>query len=287
MPDQPLISFSIVSWNVRELLYACLSSIERSVTEPYEILVVDNASHDGTVEMVRKSFPNVRLIANQSNRGFAAANNQALRIARGEFVVVLNCDTELIDNPVPVLVDYLRQHQDCAAVGPEILNPDRTHQQSVRNFPTLKDQMIVALKLRHLLMKTRTMRRYMADPGADRREPLAVDQIMGAAMVIRRKILSTLGDLDEGYWIWFEEVDWCQRAKQAGYSIVYHPSAQIMHHGGQSFGQVVSFKKQRWILASLKRYAGKYWSKRDQIVLAIVTPFSLALSLLQTLVVRY
>src|SRR5690242_9643435 len=101
MPDHPLISFSIVSWNVRELLLSCLGSIERFVTEPHEVIVVDNASTDGTVDMVRQHFPNARLIANQTNRGFAAANNQAWRVAQGDFIATLNSDTELISDPFP------------------------------------------------------------------------------------------------------------------------------------------------------------------------------------------
>ncbi len=287
MSDHPVISFCIVSWNVRGLLTSCLNSIERYVTEPHEIIVVDNASRDGTVEAVRQFFSQVKLIANEENLGFATANNQAFREARGEFLVLLNPDTELIDDPFPPLLDYLRQHLDCAAVGPEMLNPDRSHQQSVRNFPRASDQLIVLLKLRHLLQGTPIMRRYLADPGVNQRQAVDVDQIMGGAMIVPRRILTEIGDFDERYWIWFEEVDWCRRAHLQGYSIVYHPGARVVHFGGQSFGQVLSFRKQQWFVRSLRRYAQKFWTWPQRLAVTVLTPISLGLSFLQTLIIRY
>ncbi len=287
MSDQPLVSFSIVSWNVRELLWSCLTSVERYVSQPHEIIVVDNASTDATVEMVKRDFPDVRLIANPNNRGFAAANNQALAQARGKFLVLLNPDTEITGDFLTPLIEYLTRHADCAAVAPEILNVDRSHQQSVRNFPTAADQVMVLLKLRHFFSGSRTMRRYLADPGAGQHQPLSVDQVMGACIVIPREKLDLIGGFDEGYWIWFEEVDWCQRAHRAGYSVVYHPGSQVIHRGGQSFHQVVSFKKQVWFIRSLQRYAHKYWSRFAQWAIAAVIPLNLLLSGFQTLLIRY
>jgi len=281
MPDQPVISFSIVSWNVRELLWTCLHSIEQFVSEPYEIIVVDNASTDGSAEMIAHDFPNVQLFRNNQNLGFAAANNQAFEKAKGQFVVLLNPDTELMNNPFPVILDYLRANDTCAAVGPELLNADRSHQLSIRHFPTWRDQILLLLKLRPLASRTKVWREYAVDESRSAKHPINVDQVMGACLVIPRPKLQAIGDFDEGYWIWFEEVDWCKRAHDLGYGIVFHPGAQIIHHGGQSFGQVLSIRKQAWLVKSLNRYARKYWSLPARVLLTIVSPFSLALGALQ------
>lgn len=287
MSDQPVISFSIVSWNVREYLWTCLDSLKRLVDTPHEIFLVDNASTDGSVEMVRRDFPEVRIISNTANVGFAAANNQALRQARGEFVVLLNPDTKIERNIFVPMMDYLRQHPQCAAIGPELRNRDTTHQQSVRHFPTWADQLIVLLKLRHVLSSSAVMRRYQADPGIGRTEPLAVDQLMGACMMIPQTLLSLIGLFDEGYPNWFEEVDWCRRAHQAGFQVIYFPQAYMTHYGGASFGQVFSLRKQHWFNRGLWRYASKFWSLPQRIILAGVLPLNYIASALQTLVIRY
>ena len=261
MSDQPLISIIIVSWNVRDLVRQCLASIEQYVSYPHQVIVVDNASKDGTVAAIKKEFPQVQVLASSSNLGFAKANNLGLREARGRFVVFLNPDTELIDEPFRAMIDYCRSHPQAGAIGPEILNRDQSHQQSVRNFPKFSDQAITLLKLRRLLRWTRPMRRYLADPGAQRRQPLVVDQIMGAAMLFPASAIIKLGGFDERYWIWFEEVDLCQRLKQQGLQVVYFPGSHIVHHGNQSFGQVLSLKKQRWFMQSLRRYTNQFWPR--------------------------
>lgn len=287
MSDQPVISFSIVSWNVREYLWACLTSIQRNVRTPHEILVVDNASSDGTVDMLRASFPNVRLIANTRNDGFARANNQAIRQARGRYIVLLNPDTVVDEDIFPPLMTYLDQHPLCAAIGPELRHRDSTHQQSVRHFPTARDQVIVLLKLRHLLAGSRVMRHYVADPGAHQEQPSAVDQIMGACMVVPRHMFERVGLFDDGYPNWFEEVDWCQRAHRAGCSIVYYPQVHLTHLGGMSFGQALSWTKQRWFNAGLRRYASKFWSWPERLAILVTLPVNYLLSALQTLIIRY
>lgn len=282
MSDQPEISFILVSWNVRELLISCLSSLEQYVQQPHEVIVVDNASTDGTVDRLRTTFPRVRVVANAKNLGFARGNNQGWQLARGQFVVLLNADTQLLNDPFPLLTNYLRQHLSAACVAPELLYPDHRHQQSVRRFPRLLDQVQVLLKLRS--WSTPAMKSYLADPGVGQREPLPVEQVMGAAMVMPRWALQEIGLFDERFPNWFEEVDWCYRAKQAGYAVVYHPGARIMHHGGQSFGQILSLKKHVWLLTGLNRYAEKHWSRTAQWVIRVLTPISYGLTAVQTLI---
>lgn len=280
--SEPWLSVVIVSWNGRDLLAACLASLRTWLTYPHEIILVDNASSDGTPEMVARDFPNVRCIRNATNRGFAAANNQGLAASHGRFVACLNPDTELRQEPFRKMIDYLEAHPQVAFLGPHLLNPDGTHQPSVRNFPTWADQAITLLKLRKLLARKSVMRRYASDPAAGATQPTPVDQVMGACMVFPRSVIETIGDLDEGYWIWFEEVDWCQRARRAGFEVMYFPGAQVVHHGGTSFGQVLSLRKQWWWLRSLSRYIGKYWPAPAAWSLRLLMPLSYALTLLQT-----
>ncbi len=284
MSDQPEISIILVSWNVRDLLIRCLASIDRYVRQPHEVIVVDNASADDTVATAGRRFPQVTWIENQENIGFARANNQGYQRARGQWLAFLNPDTELVDNPFPELIGYLRIHPKTACVGPELWNPDHSHQQSVRRFPTLVDQVMVLLKLRHLLRRSRAMQRHLADPGRDRRQPLAVDQVMGAAMVMPRWAMVEVGPFDEGYPNWFEEVDWCQRARRAGLEVIYHPGSHLIHHGGRSFDQLLGVRKHRWFLAGMNRYAAKYWTKRDATIIKTVSPISYGLTVLQTLI---
>jgi GT2 family glycosyltransferase len=283
MSEQPDVTFVIVSWNVRELLRRCLKSIADQTKLGYEIIVIDNNSRDGSPEMVAAEFKAVKLIRNRENLGFARANNQGLEMAAGKFVFFLNCDTELIEDAATELV-VAASEKSVGIVGPEILYSDYTHQQSVRRFPGFSDQLIVLLKLRHILGWTTTMKSYLADPGAAQREPLAVDQVMGAAIMMRTELARELGGFDPGYPNWFEEVDLCQRVKRTGYRVVYWPLTKVIHHGGSSFGQVLSIKKHRWILTGLRRYTKKFWPAWQARILWPFTGLSYLLTIAQTIV---
>jgi hypothetical protein len=282
MSDTPELSICIVSWNVRELLLVCLRSLTK-IEIPYEVIVVDNGSHDGSVDAVKREFPQVKLTANPQNYGFAVANNQAIHQATAPWVVLLNCDSELVDDPFNVLIAVAKTDDQIACVAPELIYPDGRHQRSVRHFPKLSDQAVVLLKLRQLLAWTPVMKKYMTEPDLTNRLPIDVDQVMGACMLIRRTALQQVGLLDEGYPNWFEEVDWCKRAKQADWRIVYVPTAQVIHHGGSSFNQVLSLKKHRWLLIGLKRYAHKFWPSWQQPVVKALAAISYGLTIFQTL----
>lgn len=277
--SDPEISIVIVSWNVRGLLIACLRSIERFVRTPHEVIVVDNHSRDGTVETVRREFPEVVVIANDANHGFARANNQGWQKSTGRYVCFLNPDTEMIMDPFPPIIEYVAGHQGVGCIGPELLNSDRSHQPSVRRFPRLADQLLVLLKLRWLGACLSPLRSYMpVEP--TRAQP--VEQVMGAALVFPRAVLERAGTFDEGYWIWFEEVDLCRRLHQRGYDVVYLPAAKIVHHGGRSFAQHMSLAKQVWFMKSLTRYANTFWSWPARLVLYICLPFSYLLTVVQS-----
>lgn len=278
-----MVSIVIVSWNSREYLARCLRSIQHWVTYDHEIIVVDNASGDGSPDFVARSFPKVRLIRNDQNFSFAHASNQGMRVATGRFVVLLNPDTELIEEPFQSMIATSRADQSIACVGPELVNEDRSHQPSVRHFPRLADQTVILLKLRPLLQWLPLMKRYMTEPPPGT-GPTDVEQIMGAVMLIPRAALEAIGLFDELYPNWFEEVDWCTRARQAGWRVVYDRGTKIVHTGGTSFRQVLTIKKQRWLLTGLRRYAAKNWSKKDRLVLSGVIPVSIILSYIQLVI---
>lgn len=290
MPD-PEISIIIVSWNVRDLLVTCLQSLSKFVLTPHEVIIVDNHSTDGTIEVIERDFPGCAIIRNAQNEGFAKANNQGWQRARGKYMCFLNPDTEFIEDPFPNMVAYAQQHPRLGCLGPEMLNPNRTHQQSVRRFPSLIDQALVLLKIPGLLSSLHAtvfykmippLARYFADPGTGVTSPKLVDQVMGAAMFVPRLVLEDAGSFDEGYWIWFEEVDLCRRLQQRGYDVVYLPTARIVHHGGQSFAQHYSLAKQVWFMRSLARYVNKYWAVIPRAILFLLMPVSYVLTMFQS-----
>ncbi len=246
------LSIVIVSWNVKALLEKCLVSVFNPPSGgDFEVFVIDNASTDGSAEMVREKFPDVKLIANQKNRGFAVANNQAIKQAQGDFILLLNPDTEILDKTLAKMVEFMKTHSDCGIAGCQILNPDKTIQPSVRRLPDWFSSFLILLKLSHLKF---FKPKYLL-PDFDYSKSQAVEQVMGAFFMIRKEVIEKIGLLDEGYELWFEEVDFCRRLlKKTNYKIYYTPTAQIIHHGGQSFKQVLTLKKQWLFYKSMLRY---------------------------------
>jgi len=258
MPDKPRISIIIVSWNVADFLRECLQSILKQPSDvSFEVIVVDNASTDATVELVRKEFPGVILIANDTNFGFAAANNQGILRASGEYLLLLNPDTQVLNNCLAMCLKIMAENHHIGILGCKHLNPDRTLQPSVRRLPRLVDQLLVATKLAKLLGNTQTIRRYYAKD-FDYKKEQSAEQVAGSFLMFRRELLDEIGLLDEGFFIWFEEVDFCKRALDAGWEVWYTPRASIIHHGGQSFGQEVKWRNQLRFLASMSKYFQKH-----------------------------
>jgi GT2 family glycosyltransferase len=249
------ISVIIVSWNVRDLLKKCLESIFRHTQDvAFEVIMVDNASTDGTLEMLKHYFPNVKLIANQKNLGFAKANNIGIREAQGEYILLLNPDTEFIENSLEKVVQKMESDENIGVLGCRILNSDKSLQPSVRRFPTLASQLIILLKLHRLFPSL--LNNYLAKDFDYSKEAEAV-QVMGAFFCVSRTVFEQIGLLDEEYFIWFEEVDFCRRAKKVGYKVIYCPEISIIHHSGQSFAQVDTLKKQWWFFRSALHYFSK------------------------------
>ncbi|MFH1684379.1 MAG: glycosyltransferase family 2 protein [Candidatus Margulisiibacteriota bacterium] len=231
------LSIIIVSWNVKDLLRECLSSIFANKEDiNIEVFVADNASKDDSCEMVKKEFPQVKLIQNKNNLGFPRANNRAIREATGKYIFVLNPDTIVEPHSLKIMLQFMEENQKCGALGPRLLNPDGTLQLSCRSFPTLKTQFYTALFLDVLFPKSKLFGKYLMSHWKHN-EVLEVDQPMGAAILFRKKTLDQIGLFDENIFVFFDEVDLCYRVKKAGWKIFFTPKANIIHYGGQSFKQ--------------------------------------------------
>jgi N-acetylglucosaminyl-diphospho-decaprenol L-rhamnosyltransferase len=232
------LSIVVLNWNVRDLLDRCLASL-RSDHGALEIIVVDNASRDDSVAMVRAKYPQVTLIANAENRGFTGGNNQGIEAAHGRYVMVLNPDTEVLGDALDRLVAYLDGHPDVGAIGPQLLNPDRSIQSSRRRFPTLSTAFFESTWLQGIAPRRVLTHYYMDDvPATTTHE---VDWLNGACTVFRREVLERVGVYDaQNYFMYSEELDLCRRVKEAGWKIVYLPEAQVVHYVGQSSDQAAA-----------------------------------------------
>ncbi len=229
------LSIVIVSWNTREILAQCLSSIYRyPPAGTFDVWVVDNASTDDSVPMIKTDFPDVRLIENRENIGFAPANNQAIRASGGDYVLLLNPDTEVSAGTFDTLRDFLQVHPDVGAVGPKTLNPDGSLQTSCYPFPTLSREL---WRLLHLDKIAPYGSYRMAEWAARPRE---VDALLGACILFPRKVLDEIGLFDENYFMYTEEIDLCYRARQSGKKLFWVPETSIVHYGGQSTRQAAA-----------------------------------------------
>jgi len=230
------LSIVIISWNTANLLAKCLASIYAyPPTGNFEIFVVDNASSDDSVQMVRQQFPQVKLLPNAQNVGFARANNQAICQSTGKFLLLLNPDTEVKPGALHKLQQFMAAKPQAGAVGPQTLNPDGTQQLSCFPRPTLWREFWRLFHLDRLWpMGTYQMDRWPVD------RPREVDALLGACLLLRKEALDQIGLLDESYFIYSEEIDLCYRLQQAGWHLYWLPQAEIIHYGGQSTQQVAA-----------------------------------------------
>jgi len=231
------ISVCLVSWNVRDDLVACLDSLaDAAPGVAHEAIVVDNASTDDTVTVLRERFPQAELIENRENRGFAAATNQAMAAASGETLLLLNPDTLLPPNALSELLHVADAHPEAGLIAPKLLNPDGSLQPSCRRFPTVGAALFRHTLLGRLFPRNRWAAVYvMAEWGHD--EVREVDWASGACLLVRRDLYETIGPLDEGFFWGSEDVDYCYRARAAGRQVLYTPRPAIVHRIGASTNQ--------------------------------------------------
>lgn len=236
--DKPPIDLSvvIVNWNTSQVLKACLESTLNGLQElPAEVIVVDNGSTDDSCEMVRKYFPQVRLIANKENRGFAAANNQAIRISQGRYVLLLNSDTFVLGDVLPRSIEYMDRADAVGVMGCRVLNTDGSVQLTCSRFPTLFNLLLLSSGL-FRYSRPRLLGRYqILDWQRDSERD--VDTVTGCYMLVRRAAMDDVGLLDEAFFFFGEETDWCKRFWNAGWRLRLAPVGEIIHHGSLSSRQ--------------------------------------------------
>lgn len=253
------LSIVVVSWNSSPYLRGCLSSIPSGAGKlSYEVFVVDNASRDGSADLVRAEFPSSRLIANASNRGFAAANNQGLRLAAGRYAILLNPDTRLHEGALERLAAFMDGNPEVGACGPLLLNEDGSVQHAARRFPGFGFA-LGSMTILGRLGFFRGAYDRVKMRGVRFDAPMEVDQPSGAALFLRKSVLDRVGLLDEGFFIFFEEVDLCRRIKDAGSRIVLRPEARVTHYGGRSRRQdraSVILPRVRSLLRYLRKHEG-------------------------------
>jgi len=258
------LSVVTVSYNTRELLRACLASVLSSLAPglKHELIVVDNASSDGSVSMVRDEFPRVQLIANEDNRGFAAASNQGIRLSSGRCVLLLNPDTIVKSTALERMRTVLESRDDVGAVGPKLVYPNGELQHSAFTFPTLAMVFLDFFPLHHRLLDSPINGRYPRGL-YEGHEPFPVDHPLGAALMAKRQVIEHVGLLDERFFMYCEEIDWCMRIKNSGRRILCVPQAEIVHHVAQSTSQ---FGPQMFVELHRSRYRlyEKHYSVRFQ-----------------------
>ena len=234
-----LLSICIVNWNTREYLHECLTALNDAPLPggEMEVIVVDNASTDGSAEMVKTEFPAVRLIVNKDNAGYARGNNQAFKASSGEYLLLLNPDVIVHKDSLKKAVKHMGAYPKVAALGCRLLSPDGTTQLSIRGFPDPLPVLSEYLGLSKLMPSSHYFGGYrMAYFNYD--TPAEVDQPMGSFLMISRKALRDVGDMDEQFPIFFNEVDWCYRAKRhKGWLIHYTHDVEATHYGGGSTKQ--------------------------------------------------
>ena len=259
------LSIVIVSWNVRDLLRRCLRSVLESLeTEgaralATEVVVVDNASRDGSAEMVRREFGHARVIANAQNEGFTKGNNQGIAASDGRHVLLLNPDTEVVGRSLGEMVDYMQGHPEVGALGPQLLYPDGRVQSSRRRFPDLRTALVESTFLQPWFSESSTLKSYYVLERQDG-DTQEVDWLVGACLMMRRAALEKVGLLDERFFMYSEELDWCYRARQQGWRVVYLPEARVIHHEGKSSEQALAVRHlhfQRSKVLFFKKHHGR------------------------------
>ena len=274
------LTIIIVNYNTRALLLACLESIDSSLHPDWEIIVVDNGSTDDSIPELKRTFPALRLIENKKNLGFAAANNQAIRIAKGKYVLLLNSDTEVKDNAIEKTLNFLEQHSEYSAATCSLVLTDGTlDPASHRGFPTPWAALTYFSGLEKVFPKSVLFGQYHQGY-----KNLAVthdiDCPSGAFFLVRRDVITDIGMLDEDYFMYGEDIDWAYRMKQKGHRIAFYPSATVLHRkkqsGRSSASKELKIKIQRYfyqtmILFYQKHYKSQYPAVISQLVTAFIT----------------
>jgi len=263
------LAISIVSYNCLQYLKECLDSIYKNPPgSSYEVVVVDNASTDGTSGFVKKNYPKLRLISNDKNIGFAAANNQAINATSSEYILLINSDCKVYRKSLDRLIKFAGENPETGIIGPRVTNSDGSIQLSCRNFPSFFNAAAHTLLVNIYPDNPFSKKYKLMDVSRDK--PFKVDWVSGSAMIIRRAALTDTGLLDENYFMYVEDLDICYRMTQAGWKVFYLPDSEILHHIGGSGGGNIrsSFRMQKSVLYF-------FWKNYRNTIKTIFIPFVL------------
>lgn len=281
------VSICIVSYRARDLLRDCLRSIYGTVdTLSFEIIVVDNYSDDGTLEMLKNEFPDVRLIANDHNTGYTRPNNQAIRESNGRYIMLLNPDTLVKPNAISELVGFLEKRSEVGIVGPKVLNRDGTLQKQCRRSEARPwDAICYFSGLSRLFPKDKRFAGYLMTY-LDEDLTHEAEAVSGSCMMIRREVIEQVGYQDENFFAYQEDTDYCRRTRLAGWKIFYHPQAQIIHYGGEGGSKVQPYRAIIEWHRSYYHYYRKHFAKDYSIIFSAVYYLGMLIKLSLTLLVN-
>ena len=280
-----MIDVSIIVVTYKEgldVLKACFDSVAASTGVTYELIVSDNGANEATRGLL-SAYEHSTYIRNTGNLGFAKAVNRGWKLAQGRYVLLLNPDTSFASDVLEKMIHHLDADQEVGIASSLIRYPNGDLQESIRRFPTMQDQLFMLLKLTHLFPNHSCVQRYMMRD-VDQTATQDVDSIMGAFMFVRRELFQKIGFLDERYFIWFEEVDYCKMAHDAGWKIRSYGDVQITHHKGHTFGKIATRRKQKWIRTSLRKYMYKHHGWLAASVFWVLTPLFIVLGFAASLI---
>ncbi|MBN3523797.1 glycosyltransferase family 2 protein [Paenibacillus apiarius] len=225
------LSIIIVNYNTKQLTLNCLESVYRSVTDcQFEVILIDNASRDDSVQVIGEQYPQVKLIANEHNLGFSKANNQGMRVAEGRYVLLLNSDTVIQPDTLDIMIRFMDEHPEVGASGCKVVLPDGSLDKACRRgFPTPAATFFYVSRLSKLFPKNPRINAYHRED-LDPDQAYPIDCLIGAFMMVRREAIEQVGMLDEDFFMYGEDVDWCYRIKQAGWVNYYYPKTKIVHY---------------------------------------------------------
>jgi len=275
------ISVVLISYNGKEFIDDCMrTTVESLKRVNSEIIVVDNASSDGTIDILETKYPQARLIKNNSNLGFAPAVNQGLETATGEFILLLNQDTRIVGEAIPMLARKMKESNRIGTIGPKFIGFDGKLQHSARALPRYRDLFFQFTGLSYLFPHSKILSNWKMG-WFDHTTMMEVDQPMGAALMTRRDVIEKTGLFDESFRIFFNDVDFCRRVKEAGYANIYYPEAVVEHFVGGSTRR----KKARMIIES-HRAMYQYFKKYNKSVFSLPLLYFWGGILLITAIVR-
>ena len=254
MSATPVLSVVIPSWNTREFLAKCLATLAAAEKPECEVIVVENASTDGSLELLRAEHPGVQLIVNARNEGFARGCNQGLRVARGRYALLLNTDTEVAPDAIARLVRFLDEHPDYGAASPRLVHANGTTQRTVQEFPNLRTALFFSTPLERWFPDSRELRRYFMRDW-DQESSRDVDQPPAAVLLLRKTMLDQVGLFDENLWLFYNDVDLSKRMLAAGWKTRYLAEARVVHHVGGSTSKFRDF------IATWQRDRLRYYRK--------------------------